>query len=112
MQSQSPPKMTVEISSPLFPHDYLYCLTLPNTRARFIPLMVYFTLRKLVKPSPGLSLEKRRGGKWVREPSARCREYTSLIMHQEGESIRDCIHLMHEADVYVLKCSCLAAPSL
>lgn len=30
MQSQSPPvKMTVEISSPLFPHDYLYCLTLP-----------------------------------------------------------------------------------
>lgn len=29
MQSQSSPKMTIEISSPFFPYDYLHCLTLP-----------------------------------------------------------------------------------
>lgn len=40
------------------------------------------------------------------EPLMRVREWVSLKMHQEKKSIRDPIHLMHEEDIYVLKCAC------
>lgn len=36
-----------------------------------------------------------------------CKDRASLIMHQRGKSIRDHIHLMHEADIYALKNTCL-----
>lgn len=59
-----------------------------------------------------LSLETRRSTEEAIEPFVSgsrlwCRERASLIMHQWGKSIRDHIHLMHEADIYALKNTCL-----